>query len=114
MAKKLSNLSDLSMAYSTHAHEPEMQEIIKNSNFANQVVRVQLDSKQRGGKAITKVIGLDLMSSELEKLAKEFKQKCSVGGSVKDGIILIQGDHVDKIITLLKDKGFKNTKRTGG
>lgn len=114
MAKKLNNLSDLSMAYSTHAHEPEMLDMIKNSNYASQVVRVQLDSKHRGGKAATKIMGLQLMATELEKLAKEFKQKCGVGGSAKDGIILIQGDHVEKIISLLIAKGFKNTKRTGG
>ncbi len=114
MAKKFNNLSDLSMAYSTHAHEPEMMEIMKNSNYATQVVRVQLDTKHRGGKATTKIIGLELMNSEMEALAKEFKQKCGVGGSSKDGIILIQGDHVEKLIALLISKGFKNTKRTGG
>ncbi|NOT36254.1 MAG: translation initiation factor [Saprospiraceae bacterium] len=114
MAKKLNNLSDLSMAYSTHSHEPEVQDMMKNSNYSNQVVRVQLDSKLRGGKAVTKVLGLNLMEKELESLAKEFKQKCGVGGSSKEGIIIIQGDHVEKIIALLIAKGFKNTKRTGG
>ncbi len=114
MAKKLNNLSDLSMIYSTHAFEPEQQEIIKNTNYAQQIVRVQLDTKMKGGKAATKILGLQLREDELQSLAREFKQKCSVGGAVKEGIIIIQGNHVDKIITLLIAKGFKNTKRTGG
>ncbi|MEP7195807.1 MAG: translation initiation factor [Saprospiraceae bacterium] len=114
MGKKLNNLNELSLAYSTHAFEPEQQEIIINSNFALQVIRVQLDSKLRGGKAVTKIMGLEIMETEIEKLAKELKQKCGVGGSIKDGVILIQGDHVNKIIPILISKGFKNTKRTGG
>ena len=114
MIKKLNNLSDLSMVYSTHAHEPEQQETIKNSHYADQVVRVQLDSRLRGGKAVTRITGLNLMEKEMEALAKELKQKCGVGGSAKEGVILIQGDHVNKIITILIGKGFKNTKRSGG
>lgn len=114
MSKKLKSLNDLSMVYSTHAHEPEFQEIIKNTNYANQIVRVQLDSKLRSGKAVTKIMGLELMENELNELAKSIKQKCGVGGTAKEGTILIQGDHVNKIITLLIAKGFKNTKRTGG
>ncbi|MEO6190267.1 MAG: translation initiation factor [Saprospiraceae bacterium] len=114
MPKKFNNLSDLSMIYSTHAFEPEQEELIKNTNYANQIVRIQLDSKLRGGKAVTKIMGLELMEKDMESLAKELKQKCGVGGSVKENIILIQGDHVNKIIPILIAKGFKNTKRTGG
>ena len=113
MGKKFNNLSDLSMVYSTHANEPDAQEIIKDSNYSGQVVRVQLESI-RGGKVVTKIMGLNLMDKEMEGLAKELKQKCGVGGGVKDGLILIQGDHVNKVIPILISNGFKNTKRTGG
>jgi len=114
MAKKINSLSDLSMVYSTHKFESETHEIIKNTNYSNQIIRVQLDSKLRGGKSVTKIMGLELMEKEINDLTKELKQKCGVGGTVKDNVILIQGDHVNKIIAILISKGFKNTKRTGG
>ncbi len=77
------------------------------------IVRVSLDTKGRKGKGVTLMTGLPLKPSDLKILAKELKQKCGVGGSVKDGNIEIQGDHRDLIINLLKAKAFK-VKRAGG
>ncbi|HQX44910.1 MAG: translation initiation factor [Saprospiraceae bacterium] len=116
MIKKLNNLSDLGLVYSTHVsnNSDKEDDLTEQTSFSSQIVRVQLETKHRGGKAVSKIMGLQLTDDKLEELAKFLKQKCGVGGSVKDGEILIQGDHVKKIIEILIQKGFKNTKRTGG
>jgi len=77
------------------------------------IVRVSLDTKGRKGKGVTLISGLLLKSEDLKTLGKELKQKCGVGGAVKDGKIEIQGDHRDKVIELLKAKSFQ-VKRAGG
>ena len=77
-------------------------------------LRVSLDKKQRKGKAVTLITGFgDLHIDDLKDLAKTLKSKCGVGGAAKNGEIIIQGDHVQKVIGLLKDEGFK-VKRSGG
>lgn len=77
------------------------------------VVRVRREKKGRGGKTATTVSGVEGDDKALKKLAKELKGKCGVGGSVKDWVIIIQGDHVDKVVELLKAKGM-NAKKAGG
>ncbi|AOW20018.1 translation initiation factor [Urechidicola croceus] len=69
--------------------------------------------EKRKGKPITIIEGYTGADEDFKKLAKELKTKLSVGGSFKDDKIIIQGDYRDKIMTLLKDKGFK-VKRVGG
>jgi len=69
--------------------------------------------EKRKGKPITILEGYTGAADDFKKLAKELKTKLSVGGSFKDDKIIIQGDYRDKIMTLLKDKGFK-VKRVGG
>jgi translation initiation factor 1 len=76
------------------------------------VVRVQKESKGRGGKTVSAIYGLQLSDIALMDMAARLKQKCGTGGSVKDGVILIQGDKVDAIILLLRKEGF-NVKRAG-
>lgn len=69
--------------------------------------------EKRKGKPITILEGYNGAAEDFKKLAKELKTKLSVGGSFKDGKIIIQGDYRDKIMAILKDKGF-NVKRVGG
>ena len=77
------------------------------------VVRVQKESKGRGGKTVSVIYGLKLPASELSALASALKQKCGTGGSVKEGSVIIQGDKVDTILAYLKDRGY-HAKRSGG
>jgi translation initiation factor 1 len=78
-----------------------------------QDLRVQLDKKQRGGKKVTLVTGFVGTEEELSDLGKLLKSKCGVGGSAKDGEIVVQGDLVEKVIKLLQEQGFK-VKKIGG
>ena len=77
------------------------------------VVRVGRETKGRKGKGVTVVSGLPLPPDELKTLARELKQKCGSGGTVKDGIIEVQGDHCDTLVELLKGRGWM-VKRSGG
>jgi translation initiation factor 1 len=80
---------------------------------SEQVLRIWLDRKSRGGKVVTLVKGFQGTQEERKELAKSLKKKCGVGGAVKDGQILIQGDHRKKILDYLKDEGYSNTKLAG-
>ena len=77
------------------------------------ILRVGRATKGRKGKGVTTVTGVPLKDSELKKFAKELKMACGTGGTIKDGVIEIQGDHRDQIMDLLDKKGWK-AKRAGG
>jgi translation initiation factor 1 len=78
------------------------------------VVRVFFETKGRGGKGVTVVRGLGLAEPELVALGKKLKAACGVGGTAKDGVVELQGDHRDRVMTLLGAQGFRNVKKAGG
>lgn len=77
------------------------------------IVRIRRESKGRGGKTVTVVTGISLEGEALKALAKELKRRCGTGGTLKEGTIEIQGDHVDSLLTELLRRGFA-VKRSGG
>ena len=77
------------------------------------IVRVGRETKGRGGKGVTLVSGLPLAEEALKELASKLKQTCGTGGTVKDGVIEIQGDHREKLCAYLQKAGYK-AKLAGG
>ena len=77
------------------------------------VARVQLDTKGRGGKAVTVVRGLPLAEPELAALGKRLRAACGTGGTCKDGVLELQGDHVQRALGWLQAQGLR-ARRVGG
>lgn len=77
------------------------------------VVRLSRQTKGRKGKGVTLITGVPLDQAGLQRLAKQLKRKCGAGGTVKDGVIEIQGDHRDLLLAELKARGY-TVKRAGG
>ena len=106
----------LGMVYSTNPdfkYETDSAENQETLPANKQDLRVQLDKKQRNGKKATLITGFVGKDDDLKELAKMLKTRCGVGGSAKDGEILIQGDFCNKVIEILKSAGYK-AKRSGG
>ena len=76
-------------------------------------VRVTLQTKGRGGKAVTLIKGLALDEEALNTLGKQLRSACGSGGTVKDGVLEVQGDHCERVMAELASRGFK-PKRAGG
>ncbi len=77
------------------------------------IVRIARETKGRKGKGVTLINGVPLAGEELKTLAKTLKQKCGTGGTLKDGVIEIQGDHRDLLLGLLQQQGW-TVKKAGG
>ena len=118
MTKKKLGLEDLGgLVFSTNnefnaaennkAIEPETPE------HKNQLLEAHFSSKGRGGKTVTVIKGFEGKAEDLNKLGTQLKKQCGVGGSIKDGEIIIQGDFREKLIQLLQSDGYR-VKRVGG
>ena len=77
------------------------------------IARVRRESKGRGGKTVTTISGVPLPADQLKELASTLKRRCGTGGALKDGVIEIQGDHVELLLGELTKQGFK-AKKSGG
>lgn len=96
--------------YNYEVNDDEEQATLPASQ---QRLRVQLDRKNRGGKVVTLVTGFAGTDNDLKELGKLLKSKCGVGGSAKDGEIIVQGDFKQRVIELLKSEGYTQTKPVG-
>ncbi len=116
--KKITSFKSLSaLVYSTDPDAKLGNEAFEETEVppnAKQKLRVWIETKHRGGKAVTIVQGYQGKNEELEDLGKQLKQACGTGGSVKEGEILIQGDHRDKVVQWLLKAGYTQTKKAGG
>ena len=106
----------LGMVYSTNPDynfDKEQEDMEETPDPSRQKLYVSLDKKNRKGKSVTLVSGFKGNEDDLKALGKSLKSRCGVGGTIKEGEILIQGDFREKIINLLSKDGFK-VKRSGG
>jgi translation initiation factor 1 len=106
----------LNVVYSTNPdfkYETDEDDTQETLPPAQQRLRVQLDRKNRGGKVVTLVTGFVGDEDDLKELGRLLKSKCGVGGSAKDGEIIVQGDFKQKVVEILKKEGFSQTKPVG-
>jgi len=115
--KKLNSLSDLGgFVFSTNEKEDFSSYSDEKPSYVDpkdQQLEAHFSNKGRGGKTVTIISGFQGEESDLKALAKLLKTKCGVGGSVKEGDIIIQGNYRDKIISILIQEGYQ-VKRVGG
>lgn len=89
------------------------QQLANTAISGDGVVRISRETKGRKGKGVSLISGLPLPADELKKLAKKLKQICGTGGAIKNGVIEIQGDNREKLLSELKKLGYQ-AKLSGG
>ena len=110
MGNKNDKKERINVVYSTNPnYQYEYNQEKEQETLApeKQNLRVTLDSKHRKGKTVTLVKGFTGTEEDLKELAKLLKNKCGVGGSVKDGEIIIQGEVKEKVLTILRDNKYR-------
>lgn len=101
------------IVYSTnpdYEYSDDSQEETNTLPKNQQKLRLNMERAGRGGKTVTLVKGFVGSDEDITSLCKLLKQKCGVGGSVKDGEIIIQGDHRQRLVDILKKEGYTQTK----
>ena len=120
--RKRGDLTNSRLVYSTDfgracpvCEQPIAECVCRKQTTApsDHVVRVRREVKGRKGKTVTTITGVPLDPEGVDKLASALKRQCGTGGSVKDGVIILQGDHCDALIPLLQKRGY-TVKRSGG
>lgn len=104
---------DNPLVYSTETGKVKAEKKTEPRALGDGIVRIQRQTSGRKGKGVCVISGLDLDDVALAQLAAELKKKCGCGGSLKDGVIEIQGDKRDILKQLLEEKNFK-VKLAGG
>jgi translation initiation factor 1 len=100
-------------APSAASRRPAAVAAVRSDSPGDGIVRVSRETKGRKGKGVTVITGVPLPPAELKALSRQLKQACGSGGTVKNGTIEIQGDHRDRLVAELKQRGF-TVKRAGG
>lgn len=102
----------LNIVYSTNPdyHYVEEEEGLDLLPNEKQLLRISLDRRNRKGKSVTLITGYVGSEDELKRLSKLVKTKCGVGGSIKDGEIIVQGDHRDKVLVILHNEGYAKSR----
>nr|WP_229702310.1 stress response translation initiation inhibitor YciH [Bowmanella pacifica] len=106
-------MSDNPLVYSTASGRIADPKPEKQAPKGDGIIRIKRETKGRKGKGVTTVYGMQMDESEIKQLCSDLKKVCGTGGTVKDGVIEIQGDNRDKIKALLEKKGFQ-VKLAGG
>jgi len=103
----------LDIVYSTNPdyhYNKEGEEISKILPKEKQLLRISLDKRNRKGKAVTLITGFTGKDEELQELGRLLRMKCGVGGSAKEGEIIIQGDHREKVLGILQKEGYAKSR----
>lgn len=106
-------MSNNNLVYSTDVGRIKQQVQTKPTAKLDGIVRIRRETKGRNGKGVTTISGLSMTGAEFKTLCTSLKKLCGTGGSIKDGIIEIQGDNRDKIKLVLEKLGH-NVKLAGG
>lgn len=105
--------SRLGVMYSTNPdfkYDTDKEEEEETIPAGKQLLRISLDKRNRGGKVVTLITGFRGTSDDLTALGKLLKTKCGVGGSAKDGEIIVQGDLRNKVLEILKKEGYEKSR----
>jgi len=107
------NKKDSRLVYSTEIGRIKQSEAPAHDYSGDGILRIRRETSGRKGKGVTTISGFDLSDADLKTMAKKLKQTCSTGGTVKEGVIEIQGDHRDKLKAELEKLGH-SVKLAGG
>lgn len=103
----------LGVVFSTatdYDYQTDAEEEVKTLEAKEQKLRVRIEKNGRGGKTVTIISGFIGSETDLKELGKALKSKCGVGGSAKDGEVLVQGDFKQRVIEILRTMGYTQTK----